>query len=81
MFLIEPEGKNISESVSAGNRLWTTTEPLDTIADGVRVRPLGEKCFQVIKNCNHQVLSVVSFVFQIILSFSSLILTLNRHGN
>uniref|UniRef100_A0AC34R406 Tryptophan synthase beta chain-like PALP domain-containing protein n=1 Tax=Panagrolaimus sp. JU765 TaxID=591449 RepID=A0AC34R406_9BILA len=66
VFLIEPEGKNISESVSAGNRLWTTTEPLDTIADGVRVRPLGEKCFQVIKNCNHQSNSDIESAWKLI---------------
>uniref|UniRef100_A0AC34FF24 Tryptophan synthase beta chain-like PALP domain-containing protein n=1 Tax=Panagrolaimus sp. ES5 TaxID=591445 RepID=A0AC34FF24_9BILA len=51
---VEPEGKNILESIAAGKRLWTTGTALDTIADGVRVRALGEKCFEVMRQVSHK---------------------------
>uniref|UniRef100_A0A914P5J9 L-serine deaminase n=1 Tax=Panagrolaimus davidi TaxID=227884 RepID=A0A914P5J9_9BILA len=51
---VEPEGKNILESIKAGKRLWTNGSALDTIADGVRVRPIGEKCFEVMRHVSHK---------------------------
>lgn len=60
---VEPEGKNILESIKAGKRLWTNGSALNTIADGVRVRPIGEKCFEVMRHVSHKkIYSVVIFI-------------------
>uniref|UniRef100_A0A7E4ZTI9 Serine racemase n=1 Tax=Panagrellus redivivus TaxID=6233 RepID=A0A7E4ZTI9_PANRE len=49
VFAVEPEGKDLRKSVKAGTRLWDSGAPVDTIADGIRVLPIGEKCFEVVK--------------------------------
>uniref|UniRef100_A0AAF5DFE3 L-serine ammonia-lyase n=1 Tax=Strongyloides stercoralis TaxID=6248 RepID=A0AAF5DFE3_STRER len=48
------------ESVTAKERLWKNDgESLNTIADGIRVKVVGDKCFkQVVKYCEPNVLTV-----------------------
>ncbi|TKR93249.1 hypothetical protein L596_007743 [Steinernema carpocapsae] len=42
---VEPEGKELSKSLDARERLWDETKLLTTIADGVRPLRVADKCF------------------------------------
>ncbi len=61
MFCVEPEGKQLEKSLRAGQRLWTDEGAmLSTIADAIRVLRVGDICFpQLVKHCQHTVLTVV----------------------
>uniref|UniRef100_A0A0N5B4F7 PALP domain-containing protein n=1 Tax=Strongyloides papillosus TaxID=174720 RepID=A0A0N5B4F7_STREA len=60
VFCVDVEGKNLQDSVLAKKRLWDDDgASLDTIADGIRVKVVGDKCFeQVVNNCEEEVLTV-----------------------
>ena len=60
VFCVEPEGKEIQKSFEAGKRLWESGALLNTIADGLRVLRVGDKCFPVLQECcQKRVFSVV----------------------
>ncbi|KAK0424277.1 hypothetical protein QR680_008587 [Steinernema hermaphroditum] len=42
---VEPEGKELSKSLDARNRLWDDSKLLTTIADGCRPLRVADKCF------------------------------------
>lgn len=66
MYCVEPEGKDLQHSLDSCKRLWdSNSEPIDTIADGIRVLRVGEKCFTPIyEKCEKKVLTVVSFIIK-----------------
>ncbi|VBB35037.1 unnamed protein product [Acanthocheilonema viteae] len=60
VYCVEPEGKNFQHSFDAGERLWDqNADPVKTIADGIRVLAIGEKCFPPIcEKCEKKILTV-----------------------
>jgi hypothetical protein len=72
VFCVEPAGKELQQSLLAGRPMWTDMELLDTLADGARVKSVGDKCFPIIhRYCQHTVLSVVR-CYLLIPSFNSI---------
>uniref|UniRef100_A0A1I7YRN3 Serine racemase n=1 Tax=Steinernema glaseri TaxID=37863 RepID=A0A1I7YRN3_9BILA len=45
VFCVEPEGKELSKSLDARDRLWDDSKLLTTIADGCRPLRVADKCF------------------------------------
>uniref|UniRef100_A0A183DLD8 PALP domain-containing protein n=1 Tax=Gongylonema pulchrum TaxID=637853 RepID=A0A183DLD8_9BILA len=62
VYCVEPEGKNLQQSFDASKRSWDPDAgPVKTIADGIRVLRIGEKCFSpILEQCEKQVFTVVS---------------------
>eukprot|EP00298_Acanthocystis_sp_HF-20_P009498 c18340_g1_i1.p1 GENE.c18340_g1_i1~~c18340_g1_i1.p1 ORF type:complete len:327 (+),score=165.88 c18340_g1_i1:41-1021(+) len=64
IFAVEPKGKNLEKSLKAGKPMWTPEErsaSIDTIADGLRTRPLGELTWPIAsKNIESDVFTVSS---------------------
>uniref|UniRef100_A0A0N4ZPR1 Serine racemase n=1 Tax=Parastrongyloides trichosuri TaxID=131310 RepID=A0A0N4ZPR1_PARTI len=60
IYCVEVIGKNLQESVDAKERLWDEDcQLLDTIADGIRVIKVGDKCFSpLLKYCEKEILTV-----------------------
>ena len=57
--LVEPKGKNLAECFRQNDRLFNQSQqPLNTIADGMRSGPIGQKPFDILKSLN--VTSVIS---------------------
>jgi threonine dehydratase len=65
VYVVEPAGKGTAKSLAAGRPLWPVEHPitLDTIADGMRVGNVADKCFNVLHaHAQHHVFAVVSTV-------------------
>uniref|UniRef100_A0A914URH6 Serine racemase n=1 Tax=Plectus sambesii TaxID=2011161 RepID=A0A914URH6_9BILA len=62
VFCVEPQGKELERCLHAGERLWADPPKLlNTVADGIRVERVGDRCFQfVVANCEKTVLSVTN---------------------
>uniref|UniRef100_A0A915Q6G3 L-serine ammonia-lyase n=1 Tax=Setaria digitata TaxID=48799 RepID=A0A915Q6G3_9BILA len=60
VFCVEPEGKNLQQSFDSFKRMWDSdADPVKTIADGIRVLRIGEKCFSPIsEKCEKKVFTV-----------------------
>ncbi|CAG9529627.1 unnamed protein product [Cercopithifilaria johnstoni] len=60
VYCVEPEGKNLQRSIDSNKRLWDpNADPVKTIADGIRVLRIGEKCFpSIYEKCEKKVLTV-----------------------
>lgn len=66
VYAVEPVGKKLQRNLESGREMGQDrVTVIPTIADGIRVRMLGEKNFaEVVKYCEKQVFTVVS-VFSI----------------
>ncbi|KAM3721815.1 putative serine racemase [Dirofilaria immitis] len=60
VYCIEPEGKDLQYSLNSNKRAWDPNAgPVKTIADGIRILRIGEKCFSPIsEKCEKKVLTV-----------------------
>ncbi|VDN06763.1 unnamed protein product [Thelazia callipaeda] len=60
VYCVEPEGKNLQYSLLQRERSWDSdAAPVKTIADGIRVLRIGEKCFPpILELCENKVLTV-----------------------
>uniref|UniRef100_A0A158Q6Q5 L-serine ammonia-lyase n=1 Tax=Elaeophora elaphi TaxID=1147741 RepID=A0A158Q6Q5_9BILA len=60
VYCVEPEGKDLQHSFDSNARLWDANAgPIKTIADGIRILRVGEKCFSSIcEKCEKKVLTV-----------------------
>lgn len=63
VYCVEPEGKNLQQSFDSSKRSWDPEAgPVKTIADGIRVLRIGEKCFSsILEKCEKNVFTVVSY--------------------
>ncbi|VDK84795.1 unnamed protein product [Litomosoides sigmodontis] len=60
VYCVEPEGKDLQHSFDSSSRLWDpNADPLETVADGIRVLRVGIKCFPYIcEKCEKKILTV-----------------------
>uniref|UniRef100_A0A2K6VTQ1 L-serine ammonia-lyase n=1 Tax=Onchocerca volvulus TaxID=6282 RepID=A0A2K6VTQ1_ONCVO len=60
VYCVEPEGKELQHSFDSNKRAWDPDAgPVNTIADGIRVLRVGEKCFpHITEKCEKKILTV-----------------------
>lgn len=59
VFLCEPEGKHFEKQMTSGVRV-VTPDLLQTMADGIRIKEVGDNCFPVLCECAQRTVLTIS---------------------